>query len=173
VWGCGSIAPPFLTSALDGRECPDSRLGRFSPRDTAPVPITYEAVWTPEPVWILWRTEEFLAPSGNQIPTYIYWAITALPILDRWNWPLIVFSQDGGKRGWRCEGKGGGWYGPARAGVPGQIVAGVTWPPRGVCQDPPPTPRKPKKRRAVGANSHVRGRFLLLKQQTVFLCFRD
>ena len=73
--------------------------------------------------------------------------------------------EKSGRAGW-------GWYRPSRAGVLGLIAARVTWPPRGVCQDPPPTPRKPKKRLAVRAVSHVRGRFFHLKQQTPFLGFR-
>jgi hypothetical protein len=30
-WGSGGIAPPFLTSVLDGREWSDSCPGRFTP----------------------------------------------------------------------------------------------------------------------------------------------
>jgi hypothetical protein len=92
------------------------------------------------------------------------------PPLHRWNTALGGFSQDGGKTRLRrrVEG-GGGWYRPARAGVPGEIVAWVTCPPRGVCQDPPPTPRKRKETPSVGADSHVRGRYHLLKQQQQIL----
>lgn len=71
----------------------------------------------------------------------------------------------------KSGGAGWGCYRPSRVGVLGLIAARVTWPPRGVCQDPPPTTRKPKKRLAVGAVSHVRGRFFHLKQQTPFLGF--
>jgi hypothetical protein len=35
VWRSGSIAPPFLTSALDGTEWLGSRLDRFTPRERA------------------------------------------------------------------------------------------------------------------------------------------
>jgi hypothetical protein len=36
VWGSGSAAPPFLTSALDGSEWYVSRPCRFTPRERAP-----------------------------------------------------------------------------------------------------------------------------------------
>jgi hypothetical protein len=37
--GSGRIAPPFLTSALDGGEWSASRHGRFNPEKIATVPI--------------------------------------------------------------------------------------------------------------------------------------
>jgi hypothetical protein len=36
VWGSGGIAPPFLTSALDGGEWSASCAGRFSPEEKSP-----------------------------------------------------------------------------------------------------------------------------------------
>jgi hypothetical protein len=36
VWESGSIAPPFLASALGGGERPASRPGCFTPKETAP-----------------------------------------------------------------------------------------------------------------------------------------
>jgi hypothetical protein len=36
VWDSGDIAPPFLTSALDGGEWSASFPGRFTPGETAP-----------------------------------------------------------------------------------------------------------------------------------------
>jgi hypothetical protein len=36
MWGSGGIAPPFLISALDGREWPASRPGRIASGETAP-----------------------------------------------------------------------------------------------------------------------------------------
>jgi hypothetical protein len=39
------MAPPFLTSALDGGEWSVSRLGHFTPGERAPVPIGEEAGW--------------------------------------------------------------------------------------------------------------------------------
>jgi hypothetical protein len=38
TWGSGGIAPPFLTSALDGGEWPVSNPDRFTPRKMAPGP---------------------------------------------------------------------------------------------------------------------------------------
>jgi hypothetical protein len=35
IWGCESIAPSFLTWALDGGEWSASRPGRFTPRERA------------------------------------------------------------------------------------------------------------------------------------------
>jgi hypothetical protein len=68
VWGSGNIAPPFLTSALDGGEDSASRLGRFTPGKRTPLPTGYEAEWAPEPVWTLWSTEKSLALAGNRTP---------------------------------------------------------------------------------------------------------
>jgi hypothetical protein len=47
----------FLVSALVGGEWPASRPSRFTPGEKPPVPIAQEVVWTPEPVWTTWRTE--------------------------------------------------------------------------------------------------------------------
>jgi hypothetical protein len=33
-----------------------------------PVPIGYEARWTPEPVWTLWRREKYYALARNRTP---------------------------------------------------------------------------------------------------------
>jgi hypothetical protein len=51
-----------------------------------PVPIGYEAVWLPEPVWTLWTGEKSLAPSGNRnlaaqpvVRRYTDWAIRVQP----------------------------------------------------------------------------------------------
>jgi hypothetical protein len=41
--GSGGIAPPFLTSTLDGDEWSASRPCRFTLRERAPVPIGWEA----------------------------------------------------------------------------------------------------------------------------------
>jgi hypothetical protein len=56
-----------------------------------------------------------------------------------------------------------------RARVPTQITARVTWLPRGVCQDPPPAPRKPKKTPTVAAASHVRGRYFVSSNRLFLL----
>jgi hypothetical protein len=34
-------------------------------------PMEYEAEWTPEPVWVLWRREKYLAFSWES--NYDYW----------------------------------------------------------------------------------------------------
>jgi hypothetical protein len=62
--GSGDVAPPFLTSALDGGEWSVSRLGRKE----SPVPIVLEAGWVPEPVWRVSGREESLALAENRTP---------------------------------------------------------------------------------------------------------
>jgi hypothetical protein len=57
VWGSEGIAPPFLTSALDGGEW--SYPCHLTPPKQPLVPITQEAGWTPELIWMLWRREIF------------------------------------------------------------------------------------------------------------------
>jgi hypothetical protein len=42
--------------------------GRFTPGEKAPVPIGFEADWTPEPVWTLWSREKSLAPVSIRTP---------------------------------------------------------------------------------------------------------
>jgi hypothetical protein len=51
IWGSGGIAPPFLTTALDGNEWLASCPGRFIPGQRFPVPIVQETGWTLEPLW--------------------------------------------------------------------------------------------------------------------------
>jgi hypothetical protein len=46
----------FLLSTLVGGEWSASRHGRFSPRETSPVPIRYEALLAAEPIWTRWRS---------------------------------------------------------------------------------------------------------------------
>jgi hypothetical protein len=60
TWGNGGIAPPFLTSALDG--------GEWSSITLLPLYLRYplEAGWAPESVWTLWSRGKSLDPSGNQ-----------------------------------------------------------------------------------------------------------
>jgi hypothetical protein len=53
-----NIAPSFLTSALDEGEWSASRLGHFTPGESAPVLIAEEAGWAPESVCMLWSTEK-------------------------------------------------------------------------------------------------------------------
>jgi hypothetical protein len=63
------VAPPFLTSALDGGEWSASRLSRFPPGKELPVPIGQEAGWAPEPVWTKRKKKKILYPTWNRTPT--------------------------------------------------------------------------------------------------------
>jgi hypothetical protein len=47
----------FLTSALAGVEWSASRPGRFTPGETASVPIGEDVGWISGPVWTIWRRE--------------------------------------------------------------------------------------------------------------------
>jgi hypothetical protein len=64
IWGTGCIAPPFLTSALDGSEWSASRPDRFPPVKE-PWCLLSEAGSAPEPVWPLWSREKSLATAGK------------------------------------------------------------------------------------------------------------
>jgi hypothetical protein len=44
-------------------------LAALLPGKKQPVPTGYEAGWSPEPAWKLWRREKSLAPVGNRTPT--------------------------------------------------------------------------------------------------------
>jgi hypothetical protein len=61
----GSIAPPFIISALDGYEWSASRPGRFTPMETNPGTHLQEVMCAPEPVW---REEINLFPSPGIEP---------------------------------------------------------------------------------------------------------
>jgi hypothetical protein len=37
------------------------------PRKEVPVPIGYDTIWAPEPVWMLWSREN-LSTAGNRTP---------------------------------------------------------------------------------------------------------
>jgi hypothetical protein len=61
VWGSGSIAPAFLTSALDVSEWSGSRPGRFSSGERAPSTHWVGGWVDPDPVRTLWdRGKQFL-----------------------------------------------------------------------------------------------------------------
>jgi hypothetical protein len=66
MWGSWSIAPPFLTSALDGDEWSASCPCRFTPGERAPG--TFLIGWDPQPVWTLWKREKSLSLGGNRTP---------------------------------------------------------------------------------------------------------
>jgi hypothetical protein len=61
-------ALPILTSVPDGGERLASRPGRFTIAIEPLVPTGYEAGGKGEPVWTLWRTENFLALVRNLTP---------------------------------------------------------------------------------------------------------
>jgi hypothetical protein len=119
MWRSGGIAPPYLTSALDGeRSAPRPSLfthhGKFSP-----VVIRYVAKWDPESVLTLRNREKSLAFAGNRtlavqliVYRYVYRAIPTQGdetiklrlLLDRcavrrgreWNWFMIVCNSKQG-----------------------------------------------------------------------------
>jgi hypothetical protein len=81
--GSGGIAPPFLTSALDGSKGSASRTVRLTLGEEIPVPSGQEAGCSLVPAWMLWRTEKS-CPAVIQtraIPPvarrYTDWAIPA------------------------------------------------------------------------------------------------
>jgi hypothetical protein len=68
VWGSGSIAPPFLTSSLDGGEWSASHPSRFIAGEEVPT-THWIGCWVgPRAGLALWRGEKPLAPAGNQSP---------------------------------------------------------------------------------------------------------
>jgi hypothetical protein len=69
IWGSGGIAPPFLTSALDGGGWSASRPDRFGPGKKPQVPVGQEAGWASEP---LWRREKFLSLSQIESRPSLY-----------------------------------------------------------------------------------------------------
>jgi hypothetical protein len=66
--GSGGIAPPFLTSALDGDEWSTSLTGRFSPKERDPGTHWIVGWVGPEPVWMLWSREKSFFPTRNRNP---------------------------------------------------------------------------------------------------------
>jgi hypothetical protein len=66
----GDIAPPFFTSLLDGGDWSASLPSRFSPGESSPISIGWEAGWVLESVWTLWRRGKILScresnPDGS------------------------------------------------------------------------------------------------------------
>jgi hypothetical protein len=64
----GGIAPPFLTSALDGVEWSASNNGRFTWWERGSGSHWIWAGWAPEPVWTVCSTENSLASARNRTP---------------------------------------------------------------------------------------------------------
>jgi hypothetical protein len=54
----------ILNKANGQPQTPDT----LPPGKEPPVPIKHKAKWAPEPVWMLWRKDESLAPVRNQTP---------------------------------------------------------------------------------------------------------
>jgi hypothetical protein len=63
--GGGNIAPPFLTSALDGGEWSASHPTRLPPGKKSPIASGYDDGRTPALVWTLWRRENLLPLPGT------------------------------------------------------------------------------------------------------------
>jgi hypothetical protein len=58
TWGSGGIAPPILTSALDGGQWSALRLGRFTLEERGPVR-------EPEQTWMLLREKTCICRESN------------------------------------------------------------------------------------------------------------
>jgi hypothetical protein len=81
-WGSGGIAPPFLTSALDGADCVASRPCRFIPRGNRNLYPLYRRLGGPKSRSGRYGEEKNLASAGNRTPAvqhvasrYTNWAI--------------------------------------------------------------------------------------------------
>jgi hypothetical protein len=66
VWERGDIAPPFLTSALDGGQRSASRPGRFTSWEIDPGTHWIGDWWAPEPTWLQWRDRNLPCRESNQ-----------------------------------------------------------------------------------------------------------
>jgi hypothetical protein len=87
--GSGGIAPPFLTSALDGGEWSASRPGWCTPREKGAGTHWIGAGWAPEQVWTLWSREKSLVPAGNQTPAIQPIAILTEVMNNEWTFKMI------------------------------------------------------------------------------------
>lgn len=66
-------------------------LAALPPGKESLVPIQQEAGWAPEPVWILWSTEKFLAPARNWNPATQSINYTELyAIIYQWKWSFVT-----------------------------------------------------------------------------------
>jgi hypothetical protein len=96
IRGSGSIAPLFLTSALDGGEWSASCPCRFTRMERA-TDTHWIGGWVgPELVWMLWRREKSCT-AGNWTQDiqpvarhYTDWAILTPNKQTSWNWVLLV-----------------------------------------------------------------------------------
>jgi hypothetical protein len=67
TYSSGDIAPPFMSSALDGGECSASRPGRFIPRERASG-TDWTGGWVGPQSQVGRCEEKNLANLGNRIP---------------------------------------------------------------------------------------------------------
>jgi hypothetical protein len=65
TYGGGSIAPPFLTSALDESDWSDSRFYSFTHKKEPAVPLDQKAGRAQESDWNLWDRGKLLAPAWS------------------------------------------------------------------------------------------------------------
>jgi hypothetical protein len=71
MWGSGGIAPPFLSSLIDGGDLLVSLPGRFTrSEESPPVSIGQDARWAQGPVWTLRSREKYFAPAGYRVPDF-------------------------------------------------------------------------------------------------------
>jgi hypothetical protein len=89
AWGNGGIAPPFLTSALDGDEWSSITLLSLYPRRKR-LRYPLAAGWVREPVWTLWSREKSFDPSGNQ--ALAVQPIAVLAEVSRLNKCKVIFA---------------------------------------------------------------------------------
>jgi hypothetical protein len=78
------MGPLLLTTALVGDEWSASRLGRFNPRERAPG-THWEAVWAPEPVWMLWSRVKSCHKLHLIIESHMSAILTELPWFTLYN----------------------------------------------------------------------------------------
>jgi hypothetical protein len=67
-WGSGGIAPPFLTSALDGVSAPLHASAALPPGKEPTVSTGCEDVWSPQTGFGAMQWRKSFAPAGNGTP---------------------------------------------------------------------------------------------------------
>jgi hypothetical protein len=65
--GSGGIAPPFLTSALQGGEWSASCPYHFPLRKESLVTIGYGSRWVPGSVWMLWKRQKYCTSRNKTL----------------------------------------------------------------------------------------------------------
>jgi len=56
----------------------------FYPQERTSVRTEYEAGWASVPVWIFWKTEKSLAPTGFRTPDCLARSLAASPTVHLW-----------------------------------------------------------------------------------------